>query len=174
MVESTLSQALKEAYASAPAGVFILETIELRHPTFDAPFRLVRDSRDLNATLEADAPLNGGEEVLFTAFPFQIRLPSISDRSIAEATVTIDNIGRELTDMIEKATESLQPIRLSYRPYLSTDTSAPHYNRPLHLTLTDIRVDVFRVQARAGFSDIANKNMPSILYEAETFKGLAR
>ena len=56
MTGTTLSQALKEAYASAPANVVIYHTMELRHPAFTAPIRVVRDYAPLTATLEATAP----------------------------------------------------------------------------------------------------------------------
>jgi len=50
--DSTLSQALKEAYASAPSDLVIYHTLELRHPSFTSPIRVVRDYADLVATLE--------------------------------------------------------------------------------------------------------------------------
>ncbi len=34
MPDTTLSEALKEAYASAPSDVILLHTLELRHPSF--------------------------------------------------------------------------------------------------------------------------------------------
>ena len=34
MPDTTLSEALKEAYASAPSDVVLLHTLELRHPSF--------------------------------------------------------------------------------------------------------------------------------------------
>ena len=34
MTDATLTEALKEAYASAPSDVTILHTLELRHPSF--------------------------------------------------------------------------------------------------------------------------------------------
>ena len=49
MTDTTLSQALKEAYASAPSEVILLHTLELRHPSFvddngnPTAIRVVRD-----------------------------------------------------------------------------------------------------------------------------------
>lgn len=34
MTDATLTEALKEAYASAPSDITILHTLELRHPAF--------------------------------------------------------------------------------------------------------------------------------------------
>jgi hypothetical protein len=44
MPDPALSQALKEAFASAPAGTVILDTLEIWHPTFNEPIRVVRDT----------------------------------------------------------------------------------------------------------------------------------
>jgi hypothetical protein len=63
MPDTTLSAAIKEAYASATAIVY--HTLEFRHPAFTEPIRVVRDHNDLLATLEATAPENPGEEVRF-------------------------------------------------------------------------------------------------------------
>ena len=43
MHDPALSDALREAYASAPVGEVIWHTLELRHPAFAAPIRVVRD-----------------------------------------------------------------------------------------------------------------------------------
>ena len=50
MPNTLLSQALREAYASAPSDVVILHTLELRHPAFvdddgqSIAIRVVRDN----------------------------------------------------------------------------------------------------------------------------------
>ena len=67
MPDPTLEQAIREAYASAPADTVILHTLELRHPAFadddgrPTAIRVVRDNVDLTARLEAGAPLDAAE-----------------------------------------------------------------------------------------------------------------
>ena len=78
MSDDTLSQAIKEAYASAPANVIIYHTMELWHPAFTDPIRVVRDYDDLTATLESTAPRNAGESVTFIAFNFDFTKPEVS------------------------------------------------------------------------------------------------
>lgn len=65
MPDTTLSQAIKEAYASAPVSTIIYNTIELRHPAFSTPVRLVRDYANLTATLEATAPAPGDNPLTY-------------------------------------------------------------------------------------------------------------
>ena len=42
----TLSEAIKEAYASVPSHVIILHTLEISHPDFERPIRVVRNFVD--------------------------------------------------------------------------------------------------------------------------------
>ena len=72
MPDFSLEDALKEAYASAPASEVILHTLELRHPSFTQPIRVVRDHAEFTCFLEADAPEEGTPKVtgtLATALP---------------------------------------------------------------------------------------------------------
>lgn len=177
---ATMSEAIKEAYASAPDDVVIHHTLELRHPFFkdDAgngtAVRVVKDNQNLTATLEADAPVNGGQTVEFIALNFDFVLPGEDDKgAVPEIVVTIDNVGRTLVQHLDAAIESETPIEITYRPYLSTDLTAPHMNPPLTMTLRSIDVSPFKVTARATFADLANKKFPSAVYEARSFPGLA-
>ena len=52
MPDFTLSDALEEAYASAPSSEAVLHTLEIRHPDFTQPIRVVRDHQDFEAYLE--------------------------------------------------------------------------------------------------------------------------
>ena len=83
MPDPALEQAIREAYASAPADTVILHTLELRHPAFadddgrPTAIRVVRDHVDLTARLEAGAPLDAGEAVRFVALAFELELPPV-------------------------------------------------------------------------------------------------
>ena len=180
MANEVLTAALKEAYASAPSDTVILHTIELRHPNFvgiggiTTAIRVVKDNVNLVATLEENAPLDGGDQVTFIAYAFDITLPKVDDKSNPEAILTIDNVSSDIVKNIEFAVESQHVINMTYRPYLSTDLSVPQYDPPLHLTLTDITADVYRVSGKAKFGDLANRTFPSELYTPNRFPGLTR
>lgn len=173
------SEALKEAYAVAPVDVVILHTLEIYHPTFvdddgnPTAARIVRDNQDMIATLENTAIVNGGEQVLFKALPFDFILPSESDNSSSpELTMTIDNVSRELVRLLNLSIGSTDLIQITYRPYLSTDLTGPHINPPLTLTLRSVNVSLTRVTAKAGFQDFINRKFPKLDYTNEKFPGL--
>ena len=169
----TFSAAIAEAYASCPAQVVELTTVELYHPTWGAPVRLVRDQVDLVAKLEASAPNNPSTYVTFTAFPFNFTPPKKGEGR-QELRLIIDNASRLLMDLIESMDLSTAvPVRIIYRPYLSTDLTGPHMNPPLNLSCKAITVDPAQVTLTCGYADFANRKFPRMLYRVETFPGLA-
>ena len=202
MPDPALGQAIREAYASAPADVVILHTLEIRHPTFTAPIRIVRNFADtatwltlggtavqavldgldpevrdmvgLVARLEADAPIDGGALVPWIAMAFDLDLPPVDTVPVPEIVVTIDNVGREITRHLDAAAISQDTIEVTYRPYLSTDIEGPQMDPPLTMTLTEVEVDVFRVTGRARILDIGNRAFPSEIYTIKKYPGLRR
>lgn len=202
MPDPALSQAIREAYAAAPADVVILHTIEVRHPAFAAPIRVVRNFPDVErwialggeavetvlaamapeargmvglvARLEPSAPVDAGALVPFVALAFDLELLPVESIPVPEAVLTIDNVGREITDALEAAATSQHRIEVTYRPYLSTDIEGPQMDPPLTLTLSDARADPLKVTGRVRMLDIGNKAFPSVVYTAKKFPGLAR
>ncbi len=45
---------------------------------------------------------------------------------------------------------------------------------PIHLVLTEVEADIFRVTGRARMLDVGNKAFPGTSYTAKTFPGLTR
>jgi len=124
MPDPALSQALREAYAAAPADTVILHTLEIWHPTFTEPIRVVRDHAELTARLETGAPRDAGRMVGFVALAFDLDLPPVDTAPVPEIAVTLDNVGQEIVDALEAAAISQDKIDIIYRPYLSTDLEA--------------------------------------------------
>lgn len=174
MPDTALSQAIKEAYAAAPADVVILHTLEFRHPAFTQPIRVVRDHADHTCTLEAAAPVDGGLPVLFVGYAFDATLPDVTDGSAPEMQITIDNVSLEIENNIDAALQTADKVEVTYRPYLSTDLSAPQMDPPLTLTIVSISANNYTVTARARMGDFANKKFPSEEYTATRFPGLVR
>lgn len=183
-------EALAEAYQSAPTDDAILPTLELRHPSFlDAegnvtPVRVVRDGGneiDLESapeiygwmlTLEAGAPLNGGEEVLFQACHFDFSLPDQTQQKLPEVDVEIANVTRIVSKYLDAAVELGGIIEVTYREFLVSDTSSPKYILG-GLSMSRVKSDVFKVTGSASFIDLVNRLFPRRVYRPEDFPGLA-
>ena len=110
MTDTSLKDAIKEAYASAPSGEIILFTIEMNHPSFTQPLRVVRDNVKLEAYLEDSAPKNPGEKVTFLPYAFDLALPEMDEYGKPEITITIDNVGRDIMNYIEAAVRTRYKI----------------------------------------------------------------
>lgn len=180
MTDTSLSEALKEAYASAPSEIIILHTLELRHSAFidedgkSVAIRVVRDNINHICQLEESAPLNAGQEVEFVAMAFDLELPPVEAIPVPEITLTLDNVSTELIEYLDKAIETQDMIEMTYRPYLSNDLSCPQMNPPITLVITEITVDVSKISATARMMDIGNKSFPAENYTVKKYPGLSR
>lgn len=203
MPDPSLSAAIQEAYAAAPSDVVILHTLEIRHPTFTQPIRVVRNFADeeswvvlggaeaqtvldamdpedrdlvgLVARLEADAPEDAGQMVAFIALAFDLDLPPVDTIPVPEITVTMDNVGREITDALDAAAVSQDKIEVTYRPYLSTDIEGPQMDPPITMMLSEVEANPLQVTGRARrMLDVGTKAFPAKYYTAKDFPGLAR
>lgn len=174
MPDTTLSEALAEAYASAPTDVVVLHTLEFRHPDFVTPIRVVSDTEDLVATLEADAPEDPATAVTFQAFAWNMRLPDVAAGSFPTLEIEIDNVSQEIEDALEAAAQSSETVEVTYRPYLSDDLTAPSMDPPLTLELLTARANLFKVRATAGYANLMNRQFPREDYTLARFPGLVR
>lgn len=174
MTDTSLSEAIREAYASAPDNVVLMHTLELLHPAFTQPIRVVRDHQDLIATLESTAPSNPGQRVTFVGYAFDLILPPMTEQTaLPQIIVTIDNVDRQIVANIEAAMTTTDIIQIIYRPYLSTDLTAPQMIPPLEFQVQTMLADAFQVQATCSYGDPANRAFPNIDFTLATFPGLA-
>lgn len=104
MPDPTLAEALKEAYAAAPADTVIYHTITLDHSTFATPLYLVRDRTDLSATLET------GEAVTFVAYAFDFKRPEVSVGGVPQLVVEIDNVSQAILAAVQAASAATDPV----------------------------------------------------------------
>ncbi len=174
MPDSSLSAAIKEAYATAPAGQVILHTLEFRHPSFSTPIRVVRDYQDLSAKLESSAPVDASTYVTFIAMAFDITLPEVQTSAVPEIVITLDNVSQDIEANLALAVASPYSIDVTYRPYLNVDLTTPQMNPPLTMSLTQVDATDYQVTARATFGDLSNRQFPGQNYTADRFGGLVR
>ena len=172
MPDPALSAALREAYASAPAEEVVLHTLELRHPAFDLPIRVVRDHVPLDARLEASAP-EGPVMVTFAAYPFDLRPPDQTSTGLPQCLVEIDNVSREILVQVDAAVIDGRPVEMVYRAYLAGSAAdGPETDPPLVMTLASVSATPLRIRATAGFPDLLNRRFPRLDYDLRRFPGL--
>ena len=173
MPDPALSAAIQEAYASAPVDQVIYHTLELWHPAFSAPIRVVRDFNAIDARVEAGAARDAGAVVTFVAFAFDIVPPDQTTSGVPQCVIEIDNVSREILAQIDLAVVSAEQIKAIYRAYLSDALlDGPENDPPMELTLISVSATPFRIRATAGFPDLVNLKFPKLDYDLETFPGL--
>ena len=169
-MNTSLQDAIKEAYALAPSDKVIYDTLEIRQGDDSSevqdPIFIVRSARGIAAVDENGVPHE------FLPMAFQFTLPPSSEEGFTSLGIAIDNIGRAVSDFIEIAKSIEVPVKVIYRPYLSTDLSTPQMIPPLVLFLKDIQVTSEQVTARATFMDVINKKFPVELYVRSRFPAL--
>lgn len=164
-MNSALSEALKEAYALAPTSKAVLETLELRLSGAD-PLYIYRGVEPLAMRLET------GEWATFEPVPFRFKLPKSSDSGSQALDITIDNVDARVSDFVSAARDSLEPVEVIYRPYLSDDLTTPQMDPPIVLYLKGAAITATQASAQASFVDIINKRFPNDYYTGDRFPGL--
>jgi hypothetical protein len=174
----SISQALAEAYATAAAVEPVLFTLELHHPDFTEPVRVVSDWADHTLTLEATAPANAGQPVLFRAVAFRYRMPEqVADLqdggAPAAVPIEIDGASGEIVRIMLLAKDTEVPVRCIAREYLASDPGGPHILPVLDMTLINIEATVETVRGDLTFGDFTNRRFPATIYLPATHPGLA-
>lgn len=179
MSELGYSDDLRDYYFSADPGISELDTIELRHPDFldtdgnVVAIRIVNRLEDFSATLEAGAQMNGGEMVTFQACAFTMKRPESSDQGPPTVELAVSNVSRLLVRYLDIAASGTAPLYMTYRLFLSDDTSQPQFIVDW-LNTQRVTVGIIDVKATAGFEDILNKPFGRSVYTARDYPGLDR
>jgi hypothetical protein len=182
------TEALQEAYASIPADKKILATLEFRHVSFPAHIRIVRDYGSLLVedyegegwdlyghmmTLEAGAPVNSGEEVMFQALMFEIQLPKQAETETGVLQIDLDNVTKIISKYLDAVVVVRDSIDVSYREFMYDDMSAPHFY--MHgLQMHVVTTTTFHLTATAEFTNLVNKKFPNKEYLAAEYRGLTQ
>lgn len=117
----SLTEAMVEAYAVAPAGETIIETIELDHPSFDEPARIA-------SGIEEDIllpPAEGADPVLFRAVQVQVIPPGMGEDGPTPMRLKLDAVSGWLLPYLRAAMQSTAPVSVTYRAYTTADLTQP-------------------------------------------------
>lgn len=165
----SMSEALREAATYAPADRVVLLTYEFIHSSFTERALVVcnyedltaKDEEDLAVTYKALAGLKseGFEESDQAATPL-IRLE-------------MDGVSAVLTDKLDLALLSLEPVTVVERVYVSDDLTTPAVLPPAKAVVRSGTVTETRVSLEVGFGDSANQPFPRKLFTRAEYPGLA-
>lgn len=166
MPSDLYKQAIREAMVSNPSGVVVLHTLTVDHSTVTDPFRIVQDTQEHDLTLE------NGDTVTFAPVPFRFVLPRSSSNGLTELTIEIDNVDRSVSNFVKNLSGTAEAVEVTYRPYLSNDTTGPQLDPPLKLFMRDITMTAQSVRGRAAIADVVNRAFPAVYYTFTGYPGL--
>jgi hypothetical protein len=169
-----LDAATQEAYAVAPRNRIVWQTVELRHVTFAIPVRLVTGRKlgnPLTVTLEANAPLNPSEAVVFEPFAFEFIPPGEDANGPTPAKAIVDNISGALIEKLDLTLTDNRPIEVTFRAFRDDATSAP--GQIVHgLYLTDVELTSTSATGELRYKEVATQNFPLRIYDKSLFPAL--
>lgn len=184
MAVDPFSEAIREAYASAPVDQTVLSTLELWHPSFDVPIRVVHDEGELLEddpeeiwgrvfTLEGDAPRNAGAAVTFLAAAFEAQQPAAEESQPPEMVIRINNVDEILMEALDKAVETTAPIEAIYREYFADEPGTVQFVLS-DLSIKRVTASMLRIEGTAGFTDLFNRAFPDAVYTPQEHPSLAQ
>ena len=170
-----VTQAVREAYASATSDV-VLTTIELRHPAFveggmPVALRFVIDGVDHDLLLEADAPMDAGDLVSFTAMPFGFTPPSSEEGQVPTVSFWVDNVSSEIHRHLQAAVLVRSPLVATWREYI-VGLDGPQ-QRVDGIELAQVKVTATRATATARLNDWPDRLFPGRIYTRDAFPTLS-
>lgn len=162
------SEALREAYASAPADRVVLDTLEVSRPGQSSIF-LTNNFDQFSAYLEDEISF-----VTFLAIPFRVKLPSKSRDELPTLNVTIANPNQLVSGYLYDAKIAKQVVTVKFRPYLTRSIAAPLAQLPTPMTFSvgPWKNGIGQVELQCTFPDIANQRFPNENYTIRNFPGL--
>lgn len=161
------AEALREAYAVAPAGVVVLDTLEVATAGQSSIF-LTNNYTAFTALLET------GVSATFQPIPFKAALPNKSADNLPSMNIVIANPEQIVSNYLRAANAAKTPVAVKFRPFISTNEATPVCQLPVPMTfhIGPVKLGLGQVEVQCLFPNIANKKFPNENYTVRLFPGL--
>jgi hypothetical protein len=169
------SAAQKEALARASTSSFLKWGLELRHSLFPSHVRMVDHDKDIDLTLESDAPVQSGTTQTFTATAFRFKEPDFTNQPDPTVEIEIDGVSGTLEPFLKPAIASGEPVLLTLRGFMYdvNNESVDQMLRVYHFQMRKRVATMTTISATFGYTNPATQPFPKVKYSAATNPGLA-
>lgn len=164
MPNPLLTEALKEAYATASPRDEVIDTLEIISTAGTLYVCSGLVSRTL--TVPGDGPQT------FQPLPLSFSLPPLDNTGGRFLTIGIENVDGQVIQFLTDARDNGGEITVLYRTYLSSDDTAPQSPRPITMNVTNAKNTLKGVVLTAALADIVNRSFPNAHYTYTRFPGL--
>lgn len=156
----TTSTLFKQMANAQETGEVLLALVTISHSSIiGGPLRVVQDLKDITS--------NGN---VYTAFPFEIRLPADSDEGPAKVTLSIDNIDRSIAQTIRSIPPSSPPT-VTVDIVVASQPDVVEISIP-NMTLRNVTGDAFRIDGDLMMDEEDLIPFPEGLITPQTFPGV--
>lgn len=153
-----ISEILKgEAWAVESDLPLVL--LKINHADLAAPILVVNNTVDITS---------GGD--VYTAFPFNIKLPDSLEDAPPRAKLRIDNVSRELGQAIRDMTS---PADVTIEVVRGGDPDVIEMSWPA-MRLTNTTYEFFTVEGDLEFEDLSREPYPFLTFSPAEFPGLVQ
>lgn len=156
MARSVSVAALQGALAQETGEVYLV-ILEVDHPSFGDPLRFVNNDADITS---------GGD--VYSAFPFEIRLPDDREDKEPTASLKITNVSRELIDEIRSIAE---PPSMVVSVILESSPNTIEWG-PLDLEARGVTYDADNIVFNLAYSAFTREPFPYQTFDSVKFPGL--
>lgn len=153
-------EAIEEAYALADPSVTFYDTLEVMHPSFLEPIRVVAS--------DAKLPTPQGT---FLPAAIGVSVPDTQAAGRGEAVITLDFLPADAQNAILSASLTRDPVTILYRQYLGPNEN-PKITQKVPMEIFAVVMTSTGVEARAMYADLVNAPAPRALYTTTRFPGI--
>ncbi len=136
-----------------------LVLLKIEHADLSAPILVVDNRVDITS---------GGD--VYTAFPFEIRLPDSLEDAPPRARLRIDNVSREIAEAIRSITSAAD---VTIEVVRQDDPDTIEVTWPA-MSLTNVRWDFLTVEGDLNFEDLTREPYPYLTFSPAEFPGVVQ
>lgn len=161
-----MSNTAKQAvYAQQSEEVFIV-LLTIEHENFTQPIRVASDPFEVLPDAGVRGVVSRGDEFLFV--PFTINLPLQDDQGIARASLSVDNISREIVAAVRQASTALT---VGIEIVLASDVDTPEMSIQ-DFRLESVSYDAFTVSGDLSVEYYDLEPFPARRFTPSDFPGM--
>ena len=153
----SVSTAFKTAVYKQQTGEAPMFLLEIDHADLAVPLRFVNNTEDVTS-----------DSNVYTAFPFEISLPSDREDQLPTVVLAIDNIDRTLVETIRNISS---PPTASVSVIMASDPDTIEAG-PYEFTIKDASYTAEVVTSTLAFEDILNEAFPGDSFTPNHFVAL--
>lgn len=161
-----VSETFKRAvFAQQTDEVFIC-LVTITHPSFTAPIRIASDPFEVLPIAGVRGVVSRGEEYVY--LPFEIKLPSQDETGISRASLSVDNVDREIVSAVRGADSALG---ITIEVVMSSDVDVPEVAIQ-NFRLDRVTYDAFTVSGDISVEYFDLEPFPARRFTPSDFPGL--